>query len=206
MIKADCEESVCGTYYDVGPTQSQSKKERVGFTFKPHKMGPLEVKEWEQSWTVLPWFSKIITKEVLKVKNVAGKLKGDKFDRVELIKLANMQDKGELVDSPTIPAIPLLVPYDAQGLEVRDEIGIIWNNKIPSRKLNGRNLIQLAHRFPIANGWSATTILSYIIPFKNYLEKSGKTVKLILPLGQTMALDSPIINFTACIILPEDAR
>ena len=206
VIKADCDESVCGVYYDIGPALSQNKAERVSFTFKPHKMGPLEVTEWEQSWTVLPWFSKITTNEVLKVKNIASKLKGDKFDRVELIKLATMQDKGELVDAPTVPAIPLLIPEDAQGLDVRDEIGIIWNSKNPTKKMNGRILTQLAQRFPIANGWSATTMLTYIIPFKGNLVKDGRKVKVNLQLGQTMALDSPIINYTACVSIPEDAK
>jgi hypothetical protein len=183
-----------------------SQAEWVSFVFKPFKMGPLVVTEWHQNWTVLPWFSKILCNEVLKLKNVAAKLKGDKFDRVDLIKLATRQDKGELVEAPTVPAIPLLLPEDASGLEARDEIGIIWNSKIPSKKLNGRTLIQLTQRFPIVNGWSATTILSYVIPFKNHFEKSGKSVKLKLKIGNTMALDSPILKFVTCISLPEDAR
>lgn len=186
---------ICGPFVEQ-PAYTTSEAQLL---FKAYKMGPLRVQEWTQEWTLLPWFNTVHTQERLKVKNVAGEL--ENFDRIDLIQLAQRQDSGEKIEAPVLPVVPLELPNESFGLVVKDELGILWGDRT-LRVVKDRVVTNITPRYPIASGWTSFFSLSF---YTKLIFKSG-VVRLYLPLGKTMVLDSPIEKFTACINLPEDAK
>ena len=197
-IKGECTQQeksvVCGPFSE----QAAYTGAKGHLAFKASKFGPVSVEEWSQDWTVLPWFSSVHTQETLTLRNVAGAL--EQFDRVSLVELAQKQNMGEAVDAPVLPLIPVSLPRESVGLVVKDELGILWGEHM-QRNYMDRLVANITPRYPIASGWKSFLSLSFYTK-----QKVRGAVKLQLPLGKTMVLDSPIKSLTACISLPEDAK
>lgn len=166
---------------------------------KGNRFSPLAAESWEQNWTVLPWFNTILATEKLKIKNVAGRLTGEHFSRTELLKLAS---EGR-TDIPVLPGIPMELPKEAENLQVRDEIGIIWGSK-NTRVVGDRLITDVPARYPLANGWKA--FLSVSFSLRNFVRKTRGRREIRLDLGKTLAMEAPVYQYAACIVLPEDSR
>lgn len=204
ILSLQADEAICqqqGKKTIVCQSEKRDQPPMAEISLKAVQMSPLIVKEWQQEWTVLPWFSALHTRENYTLKNGASELAS--FDRIELIKLAVQQERGALIDSPLVPVVPLQIPNDSFGLQVKDELGILWGER--TEQMSGeRKITGITPRFPLASGWKTFLSVSFYQKLPPLWRKNRITLRL--PLAQTILPDAPIETFTACISLPEDAR
>lgn len=181
----------------------------VEFRFESRDALLLRITNLERKFTFLPWTGEVQVTESYELVHEGPKQpETPSFSRVEFGRTLQ-KTRGNLDGLQIIPQILITIPSSAHSIIVRDEVGIIWNDKKRSNIDAETEVISVPLRFPLIGGMSAAFDFKYMMSASEFIKpfqaSSSPFKKLIHTTMFKTLLDVTVDKFKLTFVLPEDS-
>lgn len=180
----------------------------VEFHYESKDTQMLRITSLHRKLTHLPWTGEIQVSESYEYVHEGPKQpESPSFSRIEFTKTVHSR-RGNLDGLQVVPRILLVVPKSARTIQIRDEVGIIWNAQ-DRRSIDDENdVVGFQLRSPLLGGMSVYFDFYYTMDaddlIKPYKSQASPFKKLLQMPMFRQPLDIVVDNFKLTFVLAED--